>query len=123
MNRCKAKTKNGKPCLGYAIEGSKFCFTHEPKRAAERAIAHRRGGEHHPSQNDTPFPENINPRTAEGLLGLMEHVIRDTWGIESSLARSRTLGYLAQIQKGVLEIGELEQRIAALETTLKERAK
>lgn len=47
--------------------------------------------------------------------------MRDTWGLENSVARSRTLGYLAQIQKGVLAVGELEQRVAALEAILKQR--
>lgn len=121
MSRCKSKNKNGKACLGYAITGSQFCFTHDPTRAAERARAHKKGGTNRPRANEIPFPENLNVKTGEGLLVLMEQVMRDTWGLENSVARSRTLGYLAQIQKGVLAVGELEQRVAALEAILKQR--
>lgn len=112
---CQAKTKRGKPCNAYAIEGSKFCFTHDPHRAAERAIAHKKGGENRSrATNAAPFPD-CNVKTAGGLLSLMEHVFKDTWTLETSVARSRTLGYLAQVQKGVLEVGELEERVARLE--------
>lgn len=118
---CQAKTKNGKPCSAYAIEGSRFCFTHDPRRAAERAIAHKKGGENRSrAHNSAPFP-SADVKTGSGLLALMEQVFKDTWTLDLSVARSRTLGYLAQVQKGVLEVGELEQRIKRLEDLAAER--
>lgn len=114
--RCKAKTASGLACQ--ANPGSSgYCWAHDPALAAKRAIAHKRGGENHPRLNAKPFPE-CDVKTAAGLLSLMEHVIKETWEIENSVSRNRTLGYLGQVQKGVLEVGELEERIAALEQTL-----
>lgn len=112
---CQATTKGGKPCSAYAIEGSQFCFTHDPTREAERAEAHKRGGESRPRPtNDAPFP-NVDVKTANGLLFMMEDLFKDTWTLETSVARSRTIGYLAQVQKGILEVGELEDRVKRLE--------
>ncbi len=36
--------KAGQPCRGYAIEGSRYCFAHDPAKAAERAQARIKGG-------------------------------------------------------------------------------
>lgn len=32
---CQAKTKSGAPCKGTALEGSDFCFAHQPRPAEE----------------------------------------------------------------------------------------
>jgi hypothetical protein len=45
--------------------------------------------------------------------------MRETWTLEAGVQRARTLGYLAQVQKGILEIGELETRLAALENLIR----
>jgi hypothetical protein len=48
-----------------------------------------------------------------GVLGALE--------LENSLSRSRTLGYLAQVALRALEVGELEERLAALESAIHPR--
>ena len=42
-------------------------------------------------------------------------------GLENSIARSRTLAYLAQVAVKLLEVGELEQRVRAIESVLHPR--
>lgn len=114
--RCQAKTKNGRRCGGFATEDSNFCFTHDPAREDERAEAHRRGGENRPRAiHPLAYPTDVDVKTAGGLLSLMEHTIKDTWTLETSVARGRTIGYLAQVQKGILEVGQLEDRVKKLE--------
>lgn len=41
--------------------------------------------------------------------------------LESSIARSRTLAYLAQMALKALEVGELEERVRALEQVTRPR--
>lgn len=114
--RCKAKTQDGKPCGGYAIEDSDFCFTHDPSKEAERDEARSRGGENRPRAiHPMEYPADLDVKSAGGLLSLMEHAIKDTWTLETSVARGRTIGYLAQVQKGILEVGQLEDRVKKLE--------
>ena len=54
---------------------------------------------------------------------LVEVAVLDTLGLENSVARNRTLAYLAQVAAGLLEKGELEERLAAIEATLAPRLK
>jgi 5-methylcytosine-specific restriction endonuclease McrA len=114
--KCKAKTLDGKRCGGYAIEDSDYCFTHDPTKEDEREEAHRRGGENRPRPiHAMEYPADLDVKSAAGLLSLMEHAIKDTWTLETSVARGRTIGYLAQVQKGILEVGQLEDRVNRLE--------
>ncbi len=43
--RCTAKSKSGKRCKAAAIQGSDYCFAHEPTLAAKRAEWRRKGGQ------------------------------------------------------------------------------
>jgi len=120
MKKCQAKRTNGKPCTANA-GATGYCFAHDPTLGRKRAQARRNGGKHRGHvENKTPFPD-CNLQSAVGLGAFLEAVIRDAWKLETGVQRARTLGYLAQVQKGVLEIGELETRLAALEGALKLR--
>ena len=49
---------------------------------------------------------------------LVEIAVTDSLSLENSVARSRTLGFLAQVAMTLLEKGELEERVAALEQSV-----
>jgi hypothetical protein len=49
---------------------------------------------------------------------LLEIAVLDTLSLENSVARSRTLAYLAQVALKTLEVGEFEERLEALEATM-----
>ena len=122
MTKCKARTTNGTPCAARPGE-SGFCFTHDPERKRDADRARKLGGKHRRRVlNDTPFPE-CDVKTALGLAAFVEGVIKETWVLEAGVSRARTLGYLAQVQKGILEVGELEERVARLEQTIGEQTK
>jgi hypothetical protein len=113
--QCKAKTKSGAQCAAYAVKGSRFCLTHAPERARERAKRNKRGGE---ARRAIPkVSEGIDaPRIANvgDVLGLVNWVIADTWHLENSAPRSRALLAAADQAVKVLQIGELEDRVRAL---------
>jgi len=119
--QCKAKTKSGAQCAAYAVKGSKFCLTHSPERARERAKRNKRGGE---ARRAIPkSSEGVDaPRIANvgDVLGLVNWVIADTWHLENSAPRSRALLAAADQAVKVLQIGELEERVSALEKFLSE---
>jgi len=52
---------------------------------------------------------------------LVEVAVLDTLGLENSVARNRTLAYLAQTAARLLETGELEERLRALEAAMEPR--
>ncbi len=112
--KCQAKTRDGKPCGCYSIGGSQYCFTHDPNKVTERLAACSKGGRGRTHENPVPFPD-CNVKSAAGLIVLLESAIRETWKIESSLTRGRTLAYLAQVQRALIETGDIEARIKRLE--------
>ena len=115
--RCKATTKTGQPCQVYACTGSDFCFWHDPGQAAARQAGRRRGGlarqgrKVHPSGGDDP----VRIEKVGDVLPLLERVINDVLAMESSIARARTVGYLAGVAVKTLELTELADRLARLE--------
>jgi len=52
---------------------------------------------------------------------LVEVAVMDTLGLENSVARNRTLAYLAQSATKLLETGEIEERLKALEVVINGR--
>ena len=56
--------------------------------------------------------------SVEQIRRLVEIAVVDTLGLENSIARARTLAYLAQAATKLLEVGELEQRLERAEGAL-----
>ena len=59
--------------------------------------------------------------TVADLRRLLEIAALDALGLENSIARSRTLGYLLGVTGKLLEVGELEEPLAYLEAALQGR--
>ena len=121
---CKFVKASGKQCRAYPMKDSDYCFMHDPSRARERAEARRLGGLRRRREKATSKVfdwgglENV-----EEIRRVLEVAIVDTLGLDNSPARSRTLGYLASLSLKALEIGELEERVAALEAVVHKRRK
>jgi len=101
--RCKAKTTNGQPCQAQAITGSKFCFTHDPASGAARAKARKAGGQ----RNRTPH--------------VLDYSLAETLPLENSIQRGRLLVAICGAFIEAIKTGELESRLAAIESALKAR--
>lgn len=114
--QCQAKTKAGKPCRAAAVKDSKFCMIHAPHLGARRAQARKRGGQTHRTPHGASaeiLPDKV--RTIADLQALLDYVMRELIEHDNSLARAGKLISLIMAGAKLLEIGELEARIAALE--------
>jgi hypothetical protein len=60
----------------------------------------------------------VKLRTVADILGVLETAIGDALSRKPSLGRSRALGYLATVALKALEVGELEERLEALESRM-----
>lgn len=117
---CTAKTTSGKRCAAKVLTGSRFCFAHDPSQGAKRAQARKRGGE----RNRTPHngDESIIPSDMNTLADakkILAYTLAEILPMENSIARARVLLSLFDSFVKSFEIGELEERIAALEATIK----
>lgn len=121
--RCKATTKSGQPCQAWAVEGSDYCFWHDPLRARERAEARKRGGKarHGRRIGTTGRPAPVSVQTMAEVVSLLERTVNDALALENSLQRARTIATLANVVIKALEYATLEERVAALEMALRLR--
>jgi len=120
---CSAIKHDGTPCNAYALTGSDYCYHHDPRRAAERSQARRKGGR--ARHGRTLGPVGVAPTfpldTMADVTALLQHTINQALQLENSIARARTLGYLAGLLIKALDIASLEERVLLLERVLQSR--
>lgn len=121
---CQANNKQGEKCKAYASGGGGFCFTHDATRGRERAIARRNGGlaTKQPHYADASvLPSSI--RKIEDVLIVLDYALQESIGLDNSIQRGRLIVSIAHGFIEALKVGELEQRLEAVEMTLKLREK
>jgi hypothetical protein len=121
MAQCKATKRGGKRCEAYAVKGSDFCLTHAPDRARERAERNRRGGLARVIAKASAGAPAPKIGEIGDVLGLVNSVIGDVWLQENTAPRARALLAAAAQAIECLQIGQLEERVKALEDVLKAR--
>ena len=116
---CRGITKGGDRCLAPPLRDSDFCFWHDPDYAEEAEQARKLGGQRRRREKITEGAYDL-----EGLVSIaalrrvLEVALLDALGLENSVARSRVLisGVLAGAK--LVEVGEMEERMAAVEAAL-----
>ena len=92
---------------------------HSPEYAEEIAEARRLEGLRRRREFAVAGAYEFNGlETVADLRRLLQIAALDTLGLENSIARARTLGYLVGVAGKLLEPGELEQRLASLEAAV-----
>ncbi len=89
---------------------------HSPERAEEMAEARRLGGLRRRREVAVAGAYEFDGLdSVTGIRRILVVAALDTLGLENSIARARTLAYLAATATRLLETGELEERLAYLE--------
>lgn len=116
---CSFRKPDGQLCRAAPLIDQEYCFWHSPEHAEEAAEARRLGGFRKRREAAV-----IGAYDLEGLdsLTLLQRVLEvallDTLGLDNSLSRSRTLGYLVGIGTRLRQEGETEERLRALEAAV-----
>ena len=98
------------------VKDGDHCFWHSPEYAEDVAEARRLGGLRRRREVAVSGAYEVNGlETVGDLRRLLVIASLDTLGLENSIARARTLGYLVGVAGKLLETGEVEERLAALE--------
>jgi len=119
---CRFQKDNGEGCRATPMRGEEYCFWHHPEHAEEAAEARRLGGLRRRKEKITQGAYDFEGlESVAHIRRLLEIATADTLALESSIARSRTLAYLAQMALKALEVGELEERVRALENVTRPR--
>lgn len=119
---CKALREDGGHCQSPPLTDGDFCLMHSPDHAEEMAEARRLGGLRRRREKTVSGVYDFDGLTdVAQVQRLLEIACLDTLSLENSVARSRTLAYLAQVALKALEVGELAERIEALERLVSPR--
>ena len=117
---CAAQKADGSPCRAAPLHDDTFCFWHSEKHAKEAAEARRLGGLRRRREKTVEGAYELDGfNTVAGLWRVVQIAVLDTLGLENSLARARTLGYLVGVGLRALETGEFEERLVVLETAVR----
>ena len=106
----------GKPCGGFAIAGSGYCFAHDPASAAERDAARRRGGQ--AGRPATVTESDVAVRSLADVVILVETTINDVRSGRVDVKIANAVGVLANVAIRAIERSDLEARLDALESVL-----
>ena len=107
---------NGQLCHAPKLQEGDYCLMHSPEHAQEMAEARRLGGLRRRREVAVSGAfEFAGLGSVTDIRRLLEVAVIDTLGLENSISRNRTLAYLATTAIKLLEVGELEARIEALE--------
>lgn len=116
---CRAETGKGEPCRQAPLQEGEFCFWHSPDHTTEAAEARRLGGLRRRKEKAVSGAYEVEGlATVDQIRRLIEIAVLDTLSMENSIARSRTLGYLGQVALKVLEVGDFQERLVALEAAM-----
>ncbi len=119
--QCQATKRDGEPCNASASETG-FCFTHDATKGKERAIARRNGG----LKRITPHVADASlvtkeTRTIKDVMIILDYALQESLVLSNSIQRGRLLVSIAHGFIEALKVGEMEQRLEAVEMTLKMR--
>ena len=122
MVKCAGRQRDGRQCGAPPMRGEDFCLFHSPEHAEDAAEARRLGGLRRRREKTVVGAYGIEGLdSVAAIRRILEIAVFDTLGLDNSLARSRTLIAAAQAATRLLEAGELEARIVALEAALESR--
>jgi hypothetical protein len=116
---CRGISKGGERCQAKPLRDSDFCFWHDPEHAEEADKARSLGGQRRRREKITEGAYDLQGLdSVEGIRRVIEVAFIDLMGMENSVARSRTLISGALAAAKLLEVGEQEERLAAVESAL-----
>ncbi len=120
---CRAIAHGGGTCQAPPLRDEDYCRMHSPEHAEAVGEARRLGGlrRRREATVATAFDfEGFN--SIEQIRRLIEIAAFEALSLDNSVPRVRALTGIAQVATQLLEKGELEQRLTALESAVRPRA-
>ncbi len=116
---CAFELAHGRLCRATPLRDGPACFWHAPEREEEAAEARRLGGLRRRREKTVAGAYDFaGLGSIEAIRRILEIATIDALGLENSVARSRLLISAALAAAKLLETGELEARLDALEGAL-----
>ena len=114
--RCAFVMADGQGCRASPLRDGRHCFLHDPERAADAAEARRLGGIRRRRESTLEIAyELAGLDSVDGIRRLLEIIVADALSLDNGIGRLRVLIAAVSTAARLLDAGELEARIAALE--------
>jgi hypothetical protein len=123
LNRtCSAITEGGERCRQAPLKGGDLCFWHHPEHQEAAAEARRLGGLRRKREKAIEGAYDVEGlESVPQIRRVLLIAILDSLGLDNSVPRNRALISSVLAAAKLLEVGELEARLAAIEATLSPR--
>src|SRR5664280_1478291 len=119
VRRCAGETPEGRPCPTSPLRDGPYCFWHSPDHTTEAAEARRLGGLRRRREKTLSGAFDFaGLGSVESIRRILEIATIDALGLENSIARARVLIAAAMAATRLLEAGEFEARLEALEAAV-----
>jgi hypothetical protein len=117
--RCAGATPDGRLCPTAPLRDGQYCFWHSPDHTAEAAEARRLGGLRRRREKTVSGAYDFaGLGSVDSIRRILEIATIDALGLENSIARARVLIAAAMAATRLLEAGEFEARLEALEAAV-----
>lgn len=110
--RCGAKRKDGSRCAARVMGAGEHCFAHDPRRAAARDQARRKGGA---NSATAARAEKLVPAVLRPVLFTLLQTLQGAKAGTIEPRQATAIGSVARAIVAVYQVGTLEERLQALE--------
>ncbi len=119
---CSSRREDGEACRATPLREEPFCFWHSPTHAEEAAAARKVGGQRRRREHTIAGAYDLEGlEDVRGLRRVLDITLADLLGIDNSISRARALIALVGSGAKLLEVGEHEERLEALEAVVQPR--
>ena len=120
---CQGIREGGGPCRAAPLRDSDYCLMHSPEHAEEMAEARRLGGQRRRREVTLAGVYDLEELdSVRSMRRLLTIAATDVLSLENSIARARVLVSIALAASRLVEVGELDERMRAIEAMLNPRA-
>ena len=121
--QCVFVMPDGQACRAGPQRERPYCFAHDPERAADAADARRLGGLRRRKEGTIAVAYDLpGLDTVVGIRRLLDIVVTDGVGLDNGIPRLRVLISTAVAAMNLLKVGDLEERLEALEGVVLNRS-
>lgn len=118
---CEKTKRNGQKCRAMAIDGSRYCFFHDPAMQKARKAAQQRGGRANQAAVLPADAADVQLESARDIATLLAQTINQARKGQIAPKIAGTIGYLACSLVKILETSNTEERLAKVERALEAR--
>jgi len=120
--QCQAKKPDGADCRTAALPSTSFCFFHDPDQADKRRASQSFGGSQNRMKTLDAAAPDVKVENCRDVVALISDTINQVRKGQLDPRIANAVGYLSAVLIKAAEQGDMEKRIAEIESLVKGRS-